>query len=671
MNGRLMSVNSPHVHRWMHLLLSAAMSLNTRRFCSRGAAVLLMVVLTGTTLSSVAVRADEPSIEVAVSTQEIFLGESLDFQVDIRNAETPVAPDLSVLKEQFDVVSRGDQSRNQSSTFIVNGRVTQQNVFSHIYLYQLTPRASGTLTIPPLSVTVDGKEVVSEPVVIRVQAAEEQDLVLVEIKPDRNTVYPTQPFTVTARVLVAPLPEDSGDPLRPLRRQPPHLQINWVDSPDGLTTNETSEWLQPLVSDDGSGFTLNEITSSSGSFFGGSRAALFDLAKGRETRNDLNGNPVQYYVYELSRSFTPEENGVYTFGPVVVKGTFAGGVEGGELVGRRIVTTASAVTVEVKDVPSPRPAQFTGAIGEYMIAASASPLKLRVGDPLTLTLEFARGTQSGSLERVAAPDLSGVPQVAESFEIIDKSPTGRTDGKVKRFSYAMRPKKPGVTIPSLTLSTFDPTKEAFVDITTDPIGLEVSEASTVSAVDLVGTMPAAATTEIRRSTAGIFQNVMDPAQVFDERINVRSWLLTAGGCWCVAGGVIAVVTGQRRRSGDSAGLRRQRARQNAALKLQEAKQMQSTGQTRDALKQIRAAIAGLVADMNNLLADGLTTADIIRILQEAGVPEADSMATQQLLTAMEDAEYGGGTAAGQAATPDQAGALIARISPILERSHSR
>ena len=99
--------------------------------------------------------------------------------------------------------------------------------------------------------------------------------------------------------------------------------------------------------------------------------------------------------------------------------------------------------------------------------------------------------------------------------------------------------------------------------------------------------------------------------------------------------------------------------------------MQSTGQTRDALRQIRAAIAGLIADMNNLLADGLTTADIIRILQEAGVPEADSMATQKLLTAMEDAEYGGGTAAGQAATLDQAGALIARISPILERIRRR
>ena len=62
----------------------------------------------------------------------------------------------------------------------------------------------------------------------------QQDLVVPEIKTDRQRVYPTQPFEVTLRVLVRPLPDGSDrDPVGPLRRSPPHLEINWVDLPAG------------------------------------------------------------------------------------------------------------------------------------------------------------------------------------------------------------------------------------------------------------------------------------------------------------------------------------------------------------------------------------------------------------------------------------------------------
>ena len=426
-----------------------------------------------------ATLADEPEIEAAVSAQELFIGETVDYQIEIRNAENPVAPDVSALREGFDLVANGDQSRNQSSTFIINGRVSQQNVLSHIYLYRLTPKSAGDLTIPEVKATVDGKELTSNTIGLRVQDAEVQDLVLVEIEPSQTTVYPTQPFTVTTRVLVQPLPDSDANPLQSLRRRPPHLQVSWVDAPAGLTTDQTSEWLQPLMSENDIGFTLNEVSASTGSFFGGSRAAVFDLAKGRESRNGLDGKAIDYFVYELSRRFTPEKTGRYSFGPALVKGTFVAGAQKGEYLARRLVAIAAAVSVEVRVVPSPRPATYTGGIGEYQVAASASPVKLRVGDPLTLTLEFARAPQSGSLELISAPDLTAIPEIADSFEIIDRNPIGRIEGSVKRFAYAMRPKRPGVSLPGLTLSTFDPSVEIFSDILTEPISLVVTEASKI------------------------------------------------------------------------------------------------------------------------------------------------------------------------------------------------
>ena len=94
--------------------------------------------------------AEPPEIICNVSDKEVFVGESVTFQVDIKNVENPTAPDLSILKDQFDVDFIGDQSRNQSQTMIINGRISQSSSFSHVYQYRLTPKQAGVLKIPPV-----------------------------------------------------------------------------------------------------------------------------------------------------------------------------------------------------------------------------------------------------------------------------------------------------------------------------------------------------------------------------------------------------------------------------------------------------------------------------------------------------------------------------------------
>ena len=180
--------------------------------------------------------------------------------------KNPSPPDLSALRRDFDVVSAGDESHDQSSTFIINGKVTQQTTFGHAYRFRLTPKRTGKLVIPAPSATIDGKTISGRALALNVIAPEAQDLVVPEIKTDRAKVYPTQPFEVTLRVLVRPLPDDPDrDPLVPLRRRPPHLEVNWVDLPAGLTGDDKARWLEKLLADNGSGFTLNDVTTRSGS----------------------------------------------------------------------------------------------------------------------------------------------------------------------------------------------------------------------------------------------------------------------------------------------------------------------------------------------------------------------------------------------------------------------
>ncbi len=272
------------------------------------------------------------------------------------------------------------------------------------------------------------------------------------------------------------------------------------------------------------------------SFFDGPRLAVFNLYQGRESRKGLDGRPVNYFVYELKRKLTAEKAGTYALGPAIVKGSFVDRAEGSSYTGRRLVAVAPAVSVEVREVPAPRPATFCGGIGNYRLAASASPTALRVGDPLTLTLDIERGPGSGSLDLISAPDLTANPQVAADFEIIDKNPTGRKEGEAKRFEYALRPKRAGVGIPALAVTVFNPDTEKFSEIATSPIALDVSAASRLEAGDLVGSLAGSGTPEIKSRAQGIFQNVTDPSELNDQRVNVVA-LAGDGGGLLVRGGL--------------------------------------------------------------------------------------------------------------------------------------
>jgi hypothetical protein len=612
--------------------------------------------------------ADEPEMVVEVGASEIFFGESVEYRVEIHNAKNPSAPDLSALRQDFDVVAGGDESTNQSSTFIINGQFTQQNSFGHVYHFRLTPKRAGRLVVAAPSVTIDGKTITGQSLALNVIASGPQDLVVLEIKVDRAKIYPTQPFDVTLRVLVRPLPDDpERDPLLPLRRLPPHLEINWVDLPAGLSGDDKARWLEKLLADNGSGFTLNDLSTRSGSIFDGPRLAVFNLYQGRESRKGLDGHSVNYFVYELTRKLTAEKAGTYRLGPAVVKGSFVAAMQGSSYAGRRLIALAPVVPVEVRDVPVPRPATFCGGIGNYRLAASANPTALRVGDPLTLKLDIERGQSSGSLDLISAPDLTANSQIAADFEVLDKKPTGRKEGEIKRFEYALRPKRAGVGIPALAITVFNPERETFSEITIDPIALSVSAASRVGAGDLVGSLPASGSQLIKSRDQGTFHNVTDLSELKDERVNVLGLAGLAVGLWCGMGCLIAVVSAHRRKSGDSAWQRRRNARRAAERKLVDARKFLAAGQRVDAHRAVRSALLGLIADTRNIVAEGLTMSEADAMLARTAVPASDREEVVRLLEAIESAEYGSGIASEAPAMIETAQRLIPSLARHLER----
>ena len=623
-------------------------------------------------LGSQRLNAVPPEIVCSVSEKEVFLGETITFQVDVQNTENPVTPNLSALNEQFEVEFIGEQSRNQTTAMFNGGRISQSNILSHVFQYRLTPKLTGDIEIPAVTATIDGKNRLSNKVTVRIMEIPKQDTVVADIILSQTKVYPTQSFSIRLRVLVKPIADTIPDPLQPLRRSPPQLQINWLKAAKGLKSNESNEWLQPLLSKNNVGFTINEVNLQSGSLFDRERLAVFGLLNGRETLNGLDGEPIEYFTYELNRTFVAEKVGTYTFGPAMVKGTFVTSLTGRQYDTERIVAIATPVSIEVFEVPSPRPMNFTGGIGSYSVSATATPNKLRVGDPLTLILQFARGKNSGSLELISAPDLNAVPEIADQFEIVDKSPVGRLENDQKKFAYGLRAKRAGVSIPALSLSTFDPTSEKFTVVTTDPIVIDVSAASTLAGGDLVGSIGTSKpVTDIKTRAEGIYHNITDVTQVRNERSDLVKGLKWVAGLWLCSGIAIMSLIAFRRQSSDVERQRRVSARRIAQSRLTAANALATQGKHSESLREVRAAILGLVADTCNLIAEGLTTADVNAAMSAARVPIEDQTRLQKLLERIELAEYGAGLTSDTTLIFNDSLKLVNRVSPFLERKSAK
>src|SRR5262249_32769119 len=153
-----------------------------------------------------------------------------------------------------------------------------------------------------------------------------------------------------------------------------------------------------------------------------------------------------------------------------------------------------------------------------------------------------------------------------------------------------------------------------------------------------GSLAGSGTPEIRSQAQGIFQNVTDLSELSDQRVNVVVLAEVTAGLWCAVGCMIAVVTSHRRNSGDVARQRRRRARRAAERRLAEARTALGEGRSMDAFRAIGAALVGLIADMRNMVAEGLTVSEADAVLVQTPVPAAERAAVLRLLEAIESAE---------------------------------
>ena len=494
-----------------------------------------------------------------------------------------------------------------------------------------------------------------------------------QIRADRNSVYPMQPFTITLSIAIKALPKpfDDRNPVG-VQDSPPVLEIPWAADdrlPDGVQpTTDWRRWLGPMQNERGTGFNVNNLGNVVMTFSGLRRSAFLPPVE-KVRLPDKSGPPTTYWRFEVRRTFVGKKIDRYTFGPANLKGAFATALdESGRPVGENIYAVAKPVVVEVQDVPlEGRPDCYIGAVGTFRLAAELEPKSVKTGDPMTLTLSLEG---EGTLDNAAAPDLKKIPAVAQHFKIYDA--TEQAKGDVRRFTYSLRPLDAKIKeFPAVPAAYFDVDSKQYVTLRSEPIPIEVAEAAHLGSRDIIasaGGLPGKPA-ELEAHRGGIFANITNPSQLGDDSIRPERWLAGLGGL-AAAYAVLAFGVGRWRRiSGDTALLRRRAAVGVAKRRLRAASSDFAARRMCEGADQVLAAALGLVADVFGLPAAGMTSVEACRQLETAGIEPELVRRLRSLLDTCETVRYGASSDASESLGRD-AEKLLRRWPPRFGRKSS-
>jgi hypothetical protein len=138
---------------------------------------------------------------------------------------------------------------------------------------------------------------------------------------------------------------------------------------------------------------------------------------------------------------------------------------------RDIQISSEPVALEVKPLPPNAPPSFSGAIGSFTMATDAKPKSVQVGDPITVATAISG---RGNFDRVNAPmveDERGWHKYPPSSKFKQDDEVGLSG--TKSFEMVLSPNEKKQTLPVLAFSYFDPAKEQYMTLRSEPMAITV------------------------------------------------------------------------------------------------------------------------------------------------------------------------------------------------------
>jgi len=440
-------------------------------------------------LSAAALEAQAIRVTAAVQ-QEIYTGEPFQYQIIIDGYEQPGKVDLGGL-EDWSPRYAGGQNVSQTSISIINNQVSERKTLRYVMAYQFVAPQAGRLRIPSVIVEIEGTRYTTNPVAVNVLKPATTDKLGLEMSLSEDECYVGQPIEMTITWYV-------GANLGGYNFNIPALR-------------ETENFIvEEAQAPPGTGGELIKIEVEGGQVIA------------RKENGVYKGN--NCLVITFSKILIPRRPGVMQItAPGVICNVevtsrdrsrsifddfFADDFFGRNREYRRFSSMAQGATLTVKPLPDEgRPVDFNGLVGRYSITTFASPVKVNVGDPITLTISI-RGEL---LKLVEMPDLSSLSAMAQDFKIPADQSAPKIVGMHKVFTQTIRAAHDQVTeIPAIPLCYFDVDKGQYVTVHSEAIPLEVAPTKVVTADQALSAQIIPQASEIEAVRTGIAANYEGP-----------------------------------------------------------------------------------------------------------------------------------------------------------------
>ena len=386
------------------------------------AAAIVLVCLTA--LVPIA-HAQSPPIRSEVDKTELKTGEVLTLTVTVTTeGNISAGPTLPVM------LTTNIVGRNLESQMV---KVGNQTITELAYEYQLSPTVDGPLTIGAIKVTIDG-------------TTHETDPITVEVHPGGSTRATQQPTTL-------PPAEVSTE----LAGQPYYVEAE-VDNRSPYV-GEQVHYIFRFYFAVPAGRPYYEKPDLTGFW------AMEDSKPSLSSRM-VAGR--RYEIEEINKVLFPTIAGPRTIGPAVIA------IPGGLTEPARRLSTMP-VDLDVRPLPPGAPADFSGAVGRFSISGRTNSASGAVNEPLTITVNLTGEGNFDLLPDPAWPDMPGW----RTFDAAPKTRREIDDGVVygrRTYERTLVPREAGdFTIPPVRFTYFDPSKDSYVTISTDPIPVTVAE----------------------------------------------------------------------------------------------------------------------------------------------------------------------------------------------------
>jgi len=337
-----------------------------------------------------------------------------------------------------------NQVGNSQNFSIVNGAISQTVTVT----FSVTPQRAGEFTIPPLRAEVGGQVLATEPLKL----------------------------VVTTAAAPSAAAVNSGSEPAFMKFVFPKNKVYLGESLVGR--------LEIYLRNDVQNFVNFQVTSSPTDGFSAGKTAELQ----NQRRRVQLGNR-EYTVIPLAVPLTAVRPGPLTLGPFTASAVLVmpSQNQGGDPFFRQFFNqgeqhqiTLASEPVTVQSVPLPeqnKPADFSGAIGNFTLNASAGPTSVTVGDPITVRVQISG---RGALDAITLP----VPAAWNNFKTYP--PTTKQENSdpfgfqgTKTFEQIISPQNADVhELPALTFSFFNPDDGQYHTVTHAAVPLQIKAAGT-------------------------------------------------------------------------------------------------------------------------------------------------------------------------------------------------